>query len=91
MEGSRNIKGLVLNSKFEVLLPIGLVLSLSYLWTVGCMAYMKCFIASQMVLNGEAQCFRQIVTVSNSDGRVIACEKPRMVGLLYESTSTSIC
>ena len=32
----------------------------------------------QVVVNGEAQCFRQIVTVSNSDGRVIACDKPRL-------------
>jgi hypothetical protein len=29
-----------------------------------------------MVLSGEAQCSRQIVTVSNNEGSVIACEKP---------------
>lgn len=32
----------------------------------------------QMVLSGEAQCFRQIVTVSNSEGRIIASDKPRI-------------
>lgn len=31
---------------------------------------------AQMILNGEAQCARQIVTVSNSDGKVIAYAKP---------------
>lgn len=35
----------------------------------------------QMVLSGEAQCFRQIVTVSNSDGRIIACDKPRFANV----------
>ncbi|KAL5557993.1 hypothetical protein UlMin_034204 [Ulmus minor] len=43
----------------------------------------------KMVLNGEAQCFRQIVTVSNSDGRVIACEKPRMIRSSDTSTAES--
>lgn len=32
----------------------------------------------QVILSGEAQCFRQIVTVSNSEGRVISCDKPRV-------------
>lgn len=31
----------------------------------------------QMVLSGEAQCFRQIVTVTNGDGKVISYQKPR--------------
>lgn len=33
----------------------------------------------QVLLSGEAECFRQIVTVSNSEGRVISCDKARMV------------
>lgn len=38
----------------------------------------KClFISMQMVLSGEALCSRQIVTVLNGEGRVIACDKPR--------------
>lgn len=27
-----------------------------------------------MVLSGEAQCSRQIVTVSNSDGKIVECD-----------------
>lgn len=38
----------------------------------------------QVVLSGEAQCYRQIVTVSNSEGRVI-CDKPRLPMVLSES------
>lgn len=30
-----------------------------------------------MILHGEAQCARQIVTVSNSEGKIIAYAKPR--------------
>lgn len=30
-----------------------------------------------MILNGEAQCARQIVTVSNSEGKIIAYAKPQ--------------
>uniref|UniRef100_A0A1D1YX19 Sec14 cytosolic factor n=1 Tax=Anthurium amnicola TaxID=1678845 RepID=A0A1D1YX19_9ARAE len=30
----------------------------------------------KMVLNGEAQCARQVVTVSNSDGKIVAYAKP---------------
>lgn len=37
----------------------------------------------QVVVNGETQCFRQIVTVSNSDGRVIACDKPHLPMVYY--------
>lgn len=29
----------------------------------------------QMVLSGEVQCSRQIVTVSNDEGTVIECDK----------------
>ncbi|XP_024030279.1 phosphatidylinositol/phosphatidylcholine transfer protein SFH6 [Morus notabilis] len=43
----------------------------------------------KVVLSGEAQCFRQIVTVSNSDGRVIACDKPRLPMVRSSDTSTA--
>ena len=39
----------------------------------------------QMILNGEAQCARQIVTVSNSEGKIIAYAKPR-----YPAVRTAI-
>ncbi|XP_062022752.1 phosphatidylinositol/phosphatidylcholine transfer protein SFH8-like [Rosa rugosa] len=43
----------------------------------------------KMVLSGEAQCFRQIVTVSNSDGRIIASDKPRFANIRSSDTSTA--
>ncbi|XP_050366521.1 phosphatidylinositol/phosphatidylcholine transfer protein SFH8-like [Argentina anserina] len=43
----------------------------------------------KMVLSGEAQCFRQIVTVSNGDGRIIASDKPRFVNMRSSDTSTA--
>lgn len=42
----------------------------------------------QVVLSGEAQCYRQIVTVSNSEGRVI-CDKPRLPMVRSSDTSTA--
>ncbi|KAL6212885.1 hypothetical protein ACLB2K_018100 [Fragaria x ananassa] len=43
----------------------------------------------KMVLSGEAQCFRQIVTVSNGDGRIIASDKPRFTNIRSSDTSTA--
>ncbi|BBG94892.1 Sec14p-like phosphatidylinositol transfer family protein [Prunus dulcis] len=43
----------------------------------------------KMVLSGEAQCFRQIVTVSNSEGRIIASDKPRIPMIRSSDTSTA--
>ena len=40
----------------------------SHLWMV--------FVGIQRVLSGEAQCGRQIVTVSNGEGKIIAYAKP---------------
>ncbi|RRT82280.1 hypothetical protein B296_00002360, partial [Ensete ventricosum] len=35
------------------------------------------FVGIQMVLSGEAQCARQIVAVSNGEGKIIAYAKPQ--------------
>ncbi|XP_015866084.1 phosphatidylinositol/phosphatidylcholine transfer protein SFH8-like isoform X1 [Ziziphus jujuba] len=43
----------------------------------------------KMILSGEAQCSRQIVTVSTSEGRVIACDKPRFPMVRSSDTSTA--
>ncbi|CAA6671470.1 unnamed protein product [Spirodela intermedia] len=43
----------------------------------------------KMILNGEAQCARQIVTVSNSDGKVIAYAKPHYPMIRGGDTSTA--
>ncbi|CAA7408570.1 unnamed protein product [Spirodela intermedia] len=43
----------------------------------------------KMILNGEAQCGRQIVTVSNSDGKVIAYAKPHYPMIRGGDTSTA--
>ncbi|PON93396.1 Cellular retinaldehyde binding/alpha-tocopherol transport [Trema orientale] len=42
----------------------------------------------QVVLSGEAQCFRQIA-VSNSEGRVISCDKPQVPMIRSSDTSTA--
>ncbi|KAI3959054.1 hypothetical protein MKX01_023730 [Papaver californicum] len=43
----------------------------------------------KMVLNGEARYSRQIVTVSNSDGKIIAYAKPDYPGMKGGDTSTA--
>ncbi|XP_020264996.1 phosphatidylinositol/phosphatidylcholine transfer protein SFH8-like [Asparagus officinalis] len=43
----------------------------------------------KMVLDGEAQCGRQIVTVSNSDGKIIAYAKPQYPTIRGGDTSTA--
>ncbi|CAL9042485.1 unnamed protein product [Musa banksii] len=43
----------------------------------------------KMILNGEAQCARQIVTVSNSEGKIIAYAKPRYPAIKGSDTSTA--
>ncbi|XP_074590852.1 phosphatidylinositol/phosphatidylcholine transfer protein SFH6-like [Curcuma longa] len=43
----------------------------------------------KMILHGEAQCARQIVTVSNSEGKVIAYAKPRYPFVKESDTSTA--
>ncbi|XP_050124612.1 phosphatidylinositol/phosphatidylcholine transfer protein SFH8-like [Malus sylvestris] len=43
----------------------------------------------KMVLNGETQCFRQIVTVSNSEGGIIAFDKPHNPMIRSSDTSTA--
>ncbi|XP_031403850.1 phosphatidylinositol/phosphatidylcholine transfer protein SFH8-like isoform X1 [Punica granatum] len=43
----------------------------------------------KMVLGGEAQCSRQIVTVTNSEGKIIACEKPCRPMMKNSDTSTA--
>lgn len=43
----------------------------------------------KMVLSGEALCSRQIVTVLNGEGRVIACDKPRFSMIKGSDTSTA--
>ncbi|KAK1302510.1 hypothetical protein QJS10_CPB12g00052 [Acorus calamus] len=43
----------------------------------------------KMVLSGEASCARQIVTVSNSDGKFIAYAKPRYPAIRGGDTSTA--
>uniref|UniRef100_A0A1D1XXY6 Sec14 cytosolic factor n=1 Tax=Anthurium amnicola TaxID=1678845 RepID=A0A1D1XXY6_9ARAE len=43
----------------------------------------------KMVLNGEAQCARQIVTVSNSEGKIIAYAKPHYPAVKGGDTSTA--
>lgn len=43
----------------------------------------------KMVLNGEAQCARQIVTVSNSEGKIIAYAKPHYPIVKGGDTSTA--
>ncbi|XP_072999450.1 phosphatidylinositol/phosphatidylcholine transfer protein SFH8-like isoform X2 [Typha latifolia] len=42
---------------------------------------------SKMVLSGEAQCTRQIVTVSNSEGKFIAYAKPQLRAIKGSDTS----
>jgi hypothetical protein len=49
-----------------VVLPLLLLCICNSAITVVCM---------QMVLNGEIQCSRQIVTISNDEGTVIECDK----------------
>ncbi|XP_008811091.2 phosphatidylinositol/phosphatidylcholine transfer protein SFH8-like [Phoenix dactylifera] len=44
---------------------------------------------STMVLSGEAQCARQIVTVSNSEGKVISFAKPQYPTIKGGDTSTA--
>ncbi|XP_042463442.1 phosphatidylinositol/phosphatidylcholine transfer protein SFH8-like [Zingiber officinale] len=44
---------------------------------------------SKMILHGEAQCARQIVTVSNSEGKIIAYAKPRYPLVKGSDTSTA--
>ncbi|KAI6695631.1 hypothetical protein NL676_023341 [Syzygium grande] len=44
---------------------------------------------SKMVLKGEAQCSRQIVTVSSCDGRIVACHKPTRPMIKTSDTSTT--
>ncbi|CAA6665598.1 unnamed protein product [Spirodela intermedia] len=43
----------------------------------------------KMILNGEAQCARQIVTVSNSEGKIIAYAKPQYPVIKGGDTSTA--
>ncbi|CAN6722257.1 unnamed protein product [Malus baccata var. baccata] len=43
----------------------------------------------KMVISGEAQCFRQIVTVSNNEGRIIVSDKPRNPLIRSSDTSTA--
>ncbi|XP_008795965.2 phosphatidylinositol/phosphatidylcholine transfer protein SFH8-like [Phoenix dactylifera] len=43
----------------------------------------------KMVLSGEAQCARQIVTVSNGDGKIIAYAKPQYPAKKGSDTSTA--
>ncbi|KAF5455882.1 hypothetical protein F2P56_025412 [Juglans regia] len=43
----------------------------------------------KMVLSGEAQCSRQIVTVSNSDGKIVECDKPHYNMIRSSDTSTA--
>ncbi|WOK92560.1 phosphatidylinositol/phosphatidylcholine transfer protein SFH6-like [Canna indica] len=43
----------------------------------------------KMILHGEAQCARQIVTVSNSEGKIIAYAKPRYPEIKGSDTSTA--
>ncbi|XP_072990174.1 phosphatidylinositol/phosphatidylcholine transfer protein SFH8-like isoform X1 [Typha latifolia] len=43
----------------------------------------------KMVLSGEAQCFRQIVTVSNGEGKIIAYAKPQYRTIKGSDTSTA--
>ncbi|XP_008784937.1 phosphatidylinositol/phosphatidylcholine transfer protein SFH8-like [Phoenix dactylifera] len=43
----------------------------------------------KMVLSGEAQCARQIVTVSNGEGKIIAYAKPRYPVIKGSDTSTA--
>ncbi|KAJ4967574.1 hypothetical protein NE237_019423 [Protea cynaroides] len=43
----------------------------------------------KMVLNGDARCARQIVTVSNSDGKIIAYAKPQCPTIKGGDTSTA--
>ncbi|XP_030447089.2 phosphatidylinositol/phosphatidylcholine transfer protein SFH6-like isoform X2 [Syzygium oleosum] len=44
---------------------------------------------SKMVFKGEAQCSRQIVTVSSCDGRIAACHKPTRPMIKMSDTSTA--
>ncbi|XP_041018937.1 phosphatidylinositol/phosphatidylcholine transfer protein SFH8 isoform X2 [Juglans microcarpa x Juglans regia] len=43
----------------------------------------------KMVLSGEAQYSRQIVTVSNSDGKIVECDKPHYNMIRSSDTSTA--
>ncbi|KAM6561699.1 hypothetical protein CsatA_030938 [Cannabis sativa] len=43
----------------------------------------------KVVLSGEAQCFRQIVTVSNSEGRLVSCDKSRISMIRSSDTSAA--
>ncbi|CAL9100817.1 unnamed protein product [Musa textilis] len=43
----------------------------------------------KMVLGGEAQCARQVVTVSNGEGKVIAHAKPQYTAIKSSDTSTA--
>ncbi|RWW32450.1 hypothetical protein GW17_00002873 [Ensete ventricosum] len=46
-------------------------------------------VVKQMVLNGEAQCARQIVTVSNGEKKIIAYAKPHYPTIRGSDTSTA--
>ncbi|XP_073003032.1 phosphatidylinositol/phosphatidylcholine transfer protein SFH8-like [Typha latifolia] len=43
----------------------------------------------KMILNGEAQCARQIVTVNNSEGKIIAYARPQYPTIKGSDTSTA--
>ncbi|KAL5713302.1 proteasome endopeptidase complex [Ranunculus cassubicifolius] len=46
-------------------------------------------IIKKMVLNGDAQCVRQIVTITNSEGKIISCAKPFYPAIKGGDTSTA--
>lgn len=93
MERPKHIEGLLLALKILIgtvmyllschfLIPL-LILFCPYIYDSN-----KITVCMQMVLGGEAQCSRQIVTVSNSEGRVIACDKPRYPTVVSTRLST---
>ncbi|CAM8998742.1 unnamed protein product [Rhodiola kirilowii] len=43
----------------------------------------------KLVLSGEARCSRQVVTVTGTDGQIIACDEPRNPRLRTGDTSTA--
>ncbi|CAM8936117.1 unnamed protein product [Rhodiola kirilowii] len=43
----------------------------------------------KLVLSGEAQCSRQVVTITGTDGQIIACDEPHNPGMLRTAESGS--
>lgn len=67
--------------KVSLCLPIDLAVDIFYILAM----QLDIFSIKQMVLNGEANYARQIVTISNSEGKIIAYAKPQYPTVKFQS------